>query len=218
MGPSFSFDATAQALVIPTPVAPLPADTVRVADDAARLNTAPTGMNQILIQTTDATNGANSLWVPLGLGVGNWALRVGSMGLQNSSTVNITGGAISGISPPLPVGSGGTGAASVPGARTNLTLPTAVPAANNLDWAVSDNFEATILNNTVWTFSNVLNGKKLFFAVRHSSAFSSSFPATVIWPAGGVPPTPSAGAVDLYEFVCINTTIYGRMTGNYMIP
>lgn len=48
--------------------------------------------------------------------------NVGTMATQNANAVAITGGAISGITP-LPVASGGTGAATAATARTNLSVP-----------------------------------------------------------------------------------------------
>lgn len=46
----------------------------------------------------------------------------GTMANQNANDVLITGGEISGLNPPLPVASGGTGAATEAGARTSLGL------------------------------------------------------------------------------------------------
>ena len=48
--------------------------------------------------------------------------NVGTISTQNANAVNITGGAISGITP-LPVASGGTGSGTAAGARTNLSVP-----------------------------------------------------------------------------------------------
>ena len=48
--------------------------------------------------------------------------NVGTMAVQNASTVNITGGDITGITP-LPVASGGTGGGTAALARTNLFVP-----------------------------------------------------------------------------------------------
>jgi hypothetical protein len=55
--------------------------------------------------------------------VGN-TLTAGSMASQNANSVNITGGTISGLSSPLALTDGGTGANSAAGARTNLGLGT----------------------------------------------------------------------------------------------
>jgi hypothetical protein len=49
-------------------------------------------------------------------------LGLGTMATQAANSVNITGGAISGISPALAVASGGTGSATAAGARTNLDV------------------------------------------------------------------------------------------------
>ena len=57
----------------------------------------------------------------LGLATGA-VTTVGTMAVQNASAVNITGGAISGITP-LPVASGGTGGGTAAQAQTNLSVP-----------------------------------------------------------------------------------------------
>lgn len=59
-------------------------------------------------------------------------LGLGSMATQSSSTVNITGGTITGITD-LAIADGGTGASTASGARTNLGLGTiATQDANNV--------------------------------------------------------------------------------------
>jgi len=63
------------------------------------------GANAICIVTWSATL---NKWVLI-----NAFPTLGSMASQNSNAVSITGGSISGISPPLPVASGGTGQASL---------------------------------------------------------------------------------------------------------
>ena len=78
----------------------------------------------------DTTSGfmryySGSSWV-------NITAPTGDMGNQNSTSVAITGGSITGITD-LEIADGGTGASSAPAARTNLGLDTmATQAANNV--------------------------------------------------------------------------------------
>jgi len=70
--------------------------------------TAPTGTATTQIATTEF--------------VYNITGNLGTMSQQNSNSVAITGGTISGLSSPLALVSGGTGASTAAGARTNLGL------------------------------------------------------------------------------------------------
>ena len=69
---------------------------------------------------TGASDAANAR-INLGLATGA-TTTVGTMAVQNSNSVTITGGAISGITP-LAVADGGTGGATAAVARTNLFVP-----------------------------------------------------------------------------------------------
>jgi hypothetical protein len=69
---------------------------------------------------TGASNAADAR-TNLGLATGA-TTTVGTMSVQNSNAVTITGGAISGITP-LALADGGTGAATAAVARTNLFVP-----------------------------------------------------------------------------------------------
>jgi len=77
---------------------------------------APTAPTAALF--TNNTQIATTQFVTQSVGPGG---LLGDMAQQNSTSISITGGSISGISP-LPVDSGGTGAASATTARTNLGL------------------------------------------------------------------------------------------------
>lgn len=69
---------------------------------------------------TGASDAANAR-INLGLATGA-TTTVGTMAVQNSNSVTITGGAISGITP-LALVDGGTGASTAAQARTNLSVP-----------------------------------------------------------------------------------------------
>jgi hypothetical protein len=67
-------------------------------------------------------NASNSTQIATTAFVKNTTNNLGTMSQQNSNQVTITGGTISGLSSPLAVGSGGTGASTESGARTSLGL------------------------------------------------------------------------------------------------
>ena len=213
----FSFNETLQKLTIPIPptVTVEAPSTVLFASSAARLATAPLTMRQIGIQTTDATNGNYSLWVPTGLTAGSWALRVGSMGSQNKSAVDITGGTIVGITD-LAVADGGTGASTPTGARVNLANASLGPTANNLDWALSCHYVANVSVDTAFTFSNVADGLDLTLVLRQVANANPTFPSYVKWPGNNTQPTHSAaGKTDVYFFERISGEVYGSSKTTY---
>jgi len=67
---------------------------------------------------TGASDAANAR-INLGLGSGA-TTTVGTIAIQNASSVDITGGTISGLSSPLPVASGGTGGNTAAAARSGI--------------------------------------------------------------------------------------------------
>lgn len=73
-----------------------------------RAPTAAVGTNTTQIASTAFVQAATS--------------ALGTMSQQNASSVAITGGTITGLTAPLPLTSGGTGSATIVGARTNLGL------------------------------------------------------------------------------------------------
>ena len=214
-GSTFIWNPNTQTLTLPVPESTTSSvDTVRWADNAARALLAPLTTRQIGIQTTDATNGNNSLWVATGLAAGNWAIKAAGMATQASSAVAITGGVITGITD-LTVADGGTGASTIGGARTNLTLPSLPTSGNQLDWSLSDNFYVPISTATTFTFLNTLNGKTVrLAAVMDGGTHALTFP-TVKWSGGTQTASSTTATTDLYEFRQINGVIYGTITKNF---
>lgn len=79
---------------------------------------------------TFALTGTTSLTLPTS-GTLATTGSIGTLGSQNADNASITGGSITGLSTPLPIASGGTGAASASSARTNLGLGTGDNATLN---------------------------------------------------------------------------------------
>lgn len=69
-----------------------------------------------------AANGTNTTQLATTAFVRNATNNLGTMSLQNAGAVAITGGTITSLTAPLPLDSGGTGAANIVQARTNLGL------------------------------------------------------------------------------------------------
>jgi hypothetical protein len=82
------------------------------------------GLNVPLAVVSGGT-GANTA------GTARTNLGLGTLAIQNASSVSITGGAISGLSAPLEISSGGTNATTVSDARTNLGLGSIATQAAN---------------------------------------------------------------------------------------
>ena len=80
--------------------------------------------------------GDGTTWTVQSGATARTSLGLGSMATQNSTSVTITGGSISGITD-LAIVDGGTGASDAAGARTNLGLGTLATAntINNSNWS-----------------------------------------------------------------------------------
>ncbi len=212
----FAFDEETQTLNIPIPptyeiTTP---STVLFPSELELWATAPGSLRQLAIVATDAINGNYSIWVPTALTAGSWQLRVGSMGSQNKSAVNITGGSIVGITD-LAVGDGGTGASTPTGARVNLANGTLAPTAGVIDWALSCHFAVSISVDTTFAFLNVADGLDLTLAVIQLANVNPVFPVGVKWPGNAQPTHSNTGHTDVYFFERLNGVIYASMKANY---
>lgn len=216
-GAVFAFDLALQTANVPIPVIPATPDPelVVVANNAARLALAPTKLNQLLLQTVDATHLGYSIWAATGLAAGDWTIKTGSMAVQDLNNVTITGGTIMGITD-LSVADGGTGASNGPNARVNLRNGSLAPAALDINWSLSDNFFETINANTVFTQSNVQDGLSVMVAVASTGAFTVSWPVGVKWPGGSAPVHSGIGKTDVYALTQINGVIYGSVVQDYV--
>lgn len=206
----YAFDEASQTLNIPVPPVfetTVPS-TVLFATETELWAAAPGSLRQIAIVATDAVNGNYSMWVPVGLFVGAWQLRVGSMGSQNKSAVNITGGSIVGITD-LAVVDGGTGASTPTGARVNLANGTLAPVANNFDWALSCHYAVEVPASVTFTFTNAADGLDLTVALKMLGSFVPTFPSSILWAGGSAPTHSNAGKTDVYFFEKIGGVIYG---------
>lgn len=102
-----------------------------------RAPTAAPGTNTTQIATTEFVQAATG--------------ALGTMSQQNSNAVSITGGTISGLSAPIPLASGGTGATTAPGVRLSIGLGSiATQDANAVAITGGDisNIGVLSLNNT----------------------------------------------------------------------
>ena len=207
---SFAFDEETQTLNIPIPptyeiTTP---STVLFPSELELWATAPGSLRQLAIVATDAINGNYSIWVPTALTAGSWQLRVGSMGSQNTSAVNITGGSIVGITD-LAVADGGTGASTPTGARVKLANGTLAPTAGVIDWALSCHYATEVSANTSFTFANAADGLDMTVALKMLGSFVPTFPSSVLWAGGSAPTHSNAGKTDIYFFEKLGGIIYG---------
>jgi hypothetical protein len=154
------------------------------------------------------------------------ALGLGSIATQNSSSVTITGGSISGITD-LAVADGGTGASDAAGARTNLgaaptdnptftnttTTATAdllgsvrgnvtVVSASDVDCSLGNYFTKTASGALTWTFSNAPSTRSYSFLLEltNGGTGAQTWPASVDWP-NGIAPTLTTSGVDMLGFI-----------------
>lgn len=87
---------------------------------------------------------------------------------------------------------------------------TTTPAALNIDWALSGLYTKTIAVNSVFTFSNVVDGQVIIVVITAGAGNTVTWP-TVKWAAGTVPTQTSSGT-DVYTFVKAGANIYGSVS------
>jgi hypothetical protein len=123
--------------------------------------------------------GNGSTWVAESGSTARTSLGLGSIATQNSNSVSITGGSVSGITD-LAVADGGTGASNASGARSNLGLGTV----------------STI--NTTGSTTTFLRGDGAFATPPYPEVTTS----TVLSATAGA----SVGAVGTYAFLAVEST------------
>lgn len=94
-------------------------------------------------------------------------------------------------------------------AATSATI-----SGTDIDWTVADSRYKTLSANTVFTFSNTVEGKTINVYITNTAGnFTVTFPA-VRWP-GGVAPIQTLGAkTDIYSFSLINGILWGSYVQN----
>ena len=110
--------------------------------------------------------------------------------------------------PPLTTGTG----AYVLASKINPAT-VALGVGTNLDWSLSNSFSDTISGSTTYTFSNLLDGQSITFAVTNGASGAITWP-TVLW-SGGTQPTPTPSKTDVYTFVRVGSTTYGSAILNF---
>jgi hypothetical protein len=88
----------------------------------------------------------------------------------------------------------------------DLTIPTAIVAAANIDWNLGPTFYKEITGNITFTFSNAANGTQIKLWV--NGAFTITWPGTIDWAAGV--PNQAALINVVYEFVNITGNVFGK--------
>lgn len=88
-------------------------------------------------------------------------------------------------------------------------------AAADINWLLGNVFYKTLSANTVFTFSNLIDGQTIIVAVTNTASnYTVTWP-TVSW-SGGTAPTQTIGVkTDVYTFVKIGPTIYGAVIQNF---
>ena len=100
----------------------------------------------------------------------------------------------------------------ISGVNTNaggwVNTPEAV-AASEIDWSAGVLFNKTLAANTTFTFANSISGQEISVFIHNPSSYTVTWP-TIIWP-GGVTPTQSTNATDIYRFIRFGTNHYGNV-------
>lgn len=130
-----------------------------------------TGVEEVTSYASSLQLGSLGLGTPLplssgGLGAttasgGRTTLGLGTMAVQDSNSVNITGGTISGLGTALAVADGGTGAANAGDARTNLDAQQTLTSGVNIKTV--NNTSLLGAGNIDTTANNIPAGTKMLF-------------------------------------------------------
>jgi hypothetical protein len=81
-------------------------------------------------------------------------------------------------------------------------------SALDINWN-NTHFYKTLSANSVFTFSNVLDGRTIIVAITNTASnYTVTWP-TVDWGSAGAPTQRTGAVTDIYTFTRINGTIYG---------
>ena len=95
---------------------------------------------------------------------------------------------------------------------TKLGYASVAISASAIDWSLGEMFTKTMTGNTTFTFSNLVEGKRI--KVFLTGAFTPAFPATVKW-AGNLGMPARTGSYNLYTFDNFGGTVLGRGEVNF---
>jgi len=110
---------------------------------------------------------------------------------------------------------GSTISAAVAGTDYLTPTTTVALSAYDLDWTVGEVFSITLIENTTFTFSNIIDGKTIVVAVTNTGDNWTATWPWILW-SGGTPPVLTVGAhTDVFTFINIGNTIYGSVVQNF---
>ncbi len=91
----------------------------------------------------------------------------------------------------------------------------AVPALD-IDWSLSNAFTKTIAANSIFTFSNSVDGEQISLRLTIAAGNTVTFPAGIQWPTpGNVQPVQANPGSAIWTFIRFGATVYGTVTDGY---
>lgn len=119
-----------------------------------------------------------------------------------------------GLTLPVSIANGGTGAVNGPNARVNLNIPSVTLTGQTIiNWYAANAFFDSLTENKVYTFSNSVDGLSIQVKVANEGAWTMTFP-TLKWLSGGgvAPDAPAAGNFIIVTLTNINGVVCGVYT------